>query len=130
MPRPPRHASAPSRDQFLSQGLHSGGTAQLRCLDRAATPMLTFMDRHQVHSEVSGRRTRLTFGAIMAAKIVSPDGSELIGYTDRWSVAPGGRIHLMASSATSPITVRLVWLRRRDPNPARPRVASGPGAAP
>src|SRR5258708_14298065 len=122
MPRPPRHASAPSRDQFLSQGLHSGGTAQLRCLDRAATPMLTFMDLHQVHSEVSGRRTRLTFGAIMAAKIGSPDGSELTGYTDRWSVAPGGRVPLTPSSATSHITVRLVRLRHGAPKPCGPGV--------
>src|SRR5258708_3991870 len=130
MPRPPRHASAPSRDQFLSQGLHSGGTAQLRCLDRAATPMLTFMDRHQVHSEVSGRRTRLTFGAIMAAKIVSPDRSELIGYPGRWCVAPGGRIQVMASSAPSPITVRLVRLGQGAPNPAGPGLRTEPVASP
>jgi N,N-dimethylformamidase len=56
----------------------------------------------------------------MAARLIGPDGSELIGYTDRWSVAPGERIQLMASSSTSPIAIRLLRLRHGDPNPAGP----------
>jgi N,N-dimethylformamidase len=56
----------------------------------------------------------------MAARLAGQDGSELIGYTDRWSVATGERIQLMASSSTSPITVGLVRLRHGDPNPAGP----------
>lgn len=66
----------------------------------------------------------------MAARIVSPDGSELIGYTDRWSVAPGERIRLMASSSASPITVRLVRLRHGDPNPAGPGLCTEPVPSP
>lgn len=66
----------------------------------------------------------------MAARLVGPDGSELIGYTDRWSVAPGERIQLMASSSTSPITVRLVRLRHGDPNPAGPGLCCDPVSAP
>ncbi len=62
----------------------------------------------------------------MAARLASPDGSELIGYTDRWSSAPGERIRLMASSSTSPITVRLVRLRHGDPNPAGPGLLMEP----
>ena len=62
----------------------------------------------------------------MAARLASPDGSELIGYTDRWSAAPGERIRLMASSSTSPITVRLVRLRHGDPNPAGPGLLTEP----
>ena len=44
----------------------------------------------------------------MAARFAGPDGRELIGYTDRWSVAPGERIQLMASASASAVTVRLV----------------------
>jgi N,N-dimethylformamidase len=66
----------------------------------------------------------------MAAKFAGPGGSELIGYTDRWSVAPGERIQLMASSSTSPITVRLLRLRHGDPNPAGPGLRSEPVSSP
>ena len=62
----------------------------------------------------------------MAARITGPDGSELIGYTDRWSVAPGERVQLMASSSTSPVTVQLVRLRHGDPNPAGPGLRTAP----
>src|SRR5579859_4698845 len=66
----------------------------------------------------------------MAARFAGPDGSELIGYTDRWSVAPGERIQLMASSSTSPVTVHLVRLRHGDPNPAGPGLRSEPVSSP
>ena len=66
----------------------------------------------------------------MAVRLAGPDGSELIGYTDRWSVAPGERIQLMASSSTSPITVRLVRLRHGDPNPAGPGLRTEPVPSP
>ena len=66
----------------------------------------------------------------MAARLTGPDGSELIGYTDRWSVAPGERIQLMVSSSTSPVTVRLVRLRHGDPNPAGPGLRSEPISSP
>jgi N,N-dimethylformamidase len=66
----------------------------------------------------------------MAARFAGPDGSELIGYTDRWSVAPGERIQLMVSSSASPITVRLVRLRHGDPNPAGPGLRSEPVSSP
>src|SRR5262249_29319936 len=62
----------------------------------------------------------------MAARITGPDGSELIGYTDRWSVAPGERIQLMASSSASPVTVQLVRLAHGDPNPAGPGLRAEP----
>ena len=62
----------------------------------------------------------------MAARFAGPDGRELIGYTDRWSVAPGERIQLMASSSASAVTVRLVRLRHGDPNPAGPGLRSEP----
>ena len=66
----------------------------------------------------------------MAARLAGPDGSELIGYTDRWSVAPGERVQLMASSSTSPTTVRLVRLRHGDPNPAGPGLRCEPVPSP
>jgi N,N-dimethylformamidase len=56
----------------------------------------------------------------MPGRIISADGGELIGYTDRWSVAPGERIALMASSSEPQVTVQLVRLRHGDPNPAGP----------
>lgn len=56
----------------------------------------------------------------MPGRIIGADGGELIGYTDRWSVAPGERIALMASSSVPEVTVRLVRLRHGDPNPAGP----------
>jgi N,N-dimethylformamidase len=66
----------------------------------------------------------------MAARFAGPGGRELIGYTDRWSVAPGERIQLMASSSTSPITVGLVRLRHGDPNPAGPGLRREPVPSP
>ena len=66
----------------------------------------------------------------MAVRLAGPDGSELIGYTDRSSVAPGERIQLMASSSTSPIMVRLVRLRHGDPNPAGPGLRTEPVPSP
>ena len=62
----------------------------------------------------------------MAARIIGPDGSELIGYTDRWSVAPGERVQLMVSSSASPVTVQLVRLTHGDPNPAGPGLRAAP----
>ena len=62
----------------------------------------------------------------MAARIIGPDGSELIGYTDRWSVAPGERVQLMASSSASPVTVQLVRLTHGDPRPAGPGLRAAP----
>src|SRR6266851_9714381 len=98
MPRLPRHASAPRR--FRRPSIKS---------------ILECQPTHSAEVE-----------AIMAARLASPDGSELIGYTDRWSSAPGERIRLMASSSTSPITVRLVRLRHGDPNPAGPGLLMEP----
>src|SRR5258708_3235001 len=66
----------------------------------------------------------------MAARFASPDGGELIGYTDRWSVAPGERIQLMASATVSPVTVQLVRLRHGDPNPAGPGLRTEPVPSP
>lgn len=66
----------------------------------------------------------------MTARFAGPDGSELIGYTDRWSVAPGERIQLMASSSASPVTARLVRLRHGDPNPAGPGLRTEPVPSP
>src|SRR5215470_4350048 len=64
--------------------------------------------------------------AIMTARFASPDGGELVGYTDRWSVAPGERIQLMASATASPVTVQMVRLRHGDPNPAGPGLRAEP----
>lgn len=66
----------------------------------------------------------------MAARFAGPGGSELIGYTDRWSVAPGERIQLMASSSASPVRVGLVRLRHGDPNPAGPGLRCEPVSSP
>lgn len=66
----------------------------------------------------------------MAARFAGLDGSELIGYTDRWSVAPGERIQLMASSSASPVRVGLVRLRHGDPNPAGPGLRCEPVSSP
>jgi N,N-dimethylformamidase len=66
----------------------------------------------------------------MAARLAGPGGSELIGYTDRWSVAPDERVNLMASSSASPITVGLVRLRHGDPSPAGPGLRSQPVTSP
>ena len=62
----------------------------------------------------------------MAARITGPDGGELIGYTDRWSVAPGERVQLMTSSSSSPVTVQLLRLAHGDPNPAGPGLRAAP----
>ena len=43
---------------------------------------------------------------------------------------PGERVQLMASSSTSPVTVRLVRLRHGDPNPAGPGLRYEPSAIP
>jgi N,N-dimethylformamidase len=56
----------------------------------------------------------------MPSRLISADGRELIGYTDRWSVAPGELVTLMASSSDPEVTVQLVRLRHGDPNPAGP----------
>ena len=62
----------------------------------------------------------------MAARFAGPDGRELIGYTDRWSVAPGERIQLMAS-AHQPRLSRSGWSScEGDPNPAGPGLRSEP----
>jgi N,N-dimethylformamidase len=66
----------------------------------------------------------------MTARLIGSDGSELIGYTDRWSVAPGERIQLMVSSSASPVTVRLVRVRHGDPNPAGPGLQTEPVPSP
>jgi N,N-dimethylformamidase len=66
----------------------------------------------------------------MAARFASPDGGELIGYTDRWSVAPSERIQLMASATVSPVTVQMVRLRHGDPNPAGPGLRAEPVPSP
>src|SRR5215469_3736807 len=88
------------------------------------------MDLHQVHLGAPVGACRARVGVIMAARLVGPDGSELIGYTDRWSVAPGERVQLMASSSASPITVGLVRLRHGDPSPAGPGLRSQPVSSP
>src|SRR5260221_13158605 len=92
MPRLPRHASAPRR--FRRPSIKS---------------ILECQPTHSAEVE-----------AIMAARLASPDGSALIGYTDRWSAAPGLRIRFMASSPTTPIPVRLFRLLYMDPQPAGP----------
>jgi N,N-dimethylformamidase len=48
------------------------------------------------------------------------DGSELIGYTDRWSVAPGDALSLHVSSTHGSVDVDIVRLRHGDPNPEGP----------
>src|SRR5258705_5842540 len=98
MPRLPRHVCAPRR--FRRPSIKS---------------ILECQPTHSAEVE-----------AIMSARLASPDGSELIGYADCWSAAPGERIRLMASSSTSPITVRLVRLRHGDPNPAGPGLLMEP----
>src|SRR5260221_2800890 len=98
MPRLPRHASAPRR--FRRPSIKS------------------ILECKPTHAE--------EVEAMRAARLASPDGRELIGYTDCWSAAPGERIRLMASSSTSPITVRLVRLRHGDPNPAGPGLLMEP----
>jgi N,N-dimethylformamidase len=66
----------------------------------------------------------------MAARFASRDGGELIGYTDRWSAAPGERIQLMASATVSPVKLQLVRLRHGDPNPAGPGLRAEPVPSP
>ncbi len=52
--------------------------------------------------------------------VLNAIGDELIGYTDVWSVAPGGVIHLHVSSTAGRVGIDLVRLRHGDPNPAGP----------
>jgi N,N-dimethylformamidase len=83
-----------------------------------------------VCSTLGARALRAKAGAIMTARFASPDGGELIGYTDRWSAAPGERIQLMVSATASPVTVQTVRLRHGDPNPAGPGLRAEPVASP
>jgi N,N-dimethylformamidase len=48
------------------------------------------------------------------------DGRELIGYTDKWSAAPGEPLSLHVSVTGESVDVDLVRLRHGDPNPGGP----------
>jgi N,N-dimethylformamidase len=47
-------------------------------------------------------------------------GDELIGYTDRWSAAPGEVVALHASATADEVALDLVRVRHGDPNPEGP----------
>jgi N,N-dimethylformamidase len=47
-------------------------------------------------------------------------GDELIGYTDRWSAAPGDALSLHVSSSHGNVDLDIVRLRHGDPNPDGP----------
>lgn len=51
---------------------------------------------------------------------LSAGGDELIGYTDRWSVAPGEAVALHASASAEEVALELVRVRHGDPNPDGP----------
>jgi N,N-dimethylformamidase len=54
------------------------------------------------------------------------DGGELIGYTDRWSAAPGEALSLHISATTESVHVDIVVLRHGDPNPDGPGLVFEP----
>lgn len=54
------------------------------------------------------------------------DGAELIGYTDRWSAAPGDALSLHVSSSRGSVDVDIVRLGHGDPNPDGPGFQSEP----
>ncbi|MGW4031712.1 N,N-dimethylformamidase beta subunit family domain-containing protein [Streptomyces sp. NPDC004838] len=65
-----------------------------------------------------------------SGRLIGDDGSELIGYTDRWSAAPGDSVRLMVSASAASIDVNLVRLRHGDPNPAGPGLRADPVPSP